>query len=283
MGNSNGLYFYCINVKNDTSPVSKFRKEHMIRRFKLAAIKKYKFVKAIEYQSSATDFYTDGCEPWYQNQDQWLKDVACYASHLLAIKEFIKSGKNEAVICEDDILFCDDFMDKLNQLKSNLAQDYNLLTLTYMITDPIRTELKDGMFRMPDLDNNPVWGAQAYLITRKYALEVIELYDKPLKEKVTSEIIIRNSKGYIAAEPLVIEDCISSIRAPQDCPFHIKQFCYWDFNKFARSDFDQQSPLQHCNKDMAWPSFYWTFGLEKEPMTDQQIRDQITEIINKFY
>lgn len=261
--------FYCINLESSAD-----RKDRMIKRFELANITDYKFVAAADKNNSQVDYYTegsnfvsDGYANHYFTIDQWRKDMACYASHFLAIKEFLKTDAVEAIICEDDILFNHKFMEMFNNIRPGLDPHYQILMLCYMTCSPFDNTIVNQTFKIPAHEHSPIWGAQCYLISRQYAEEVIKLYDLPLTKlrqyegKITSEIILRRSKGYIAVTPLVIEDCISSVRAVQDCPYHLKHFCFWPWAEYAASDFSQESPLRHLSVEMAWPGYFTLFNL----------------------
>jgi hypothetical protein len=90
---------------------------------------------------------------------------------------------------------------------------------------------------------------------------VLKTYDRPLDEivfdngKLTSEVVIRRSNGCMARYPLVIEDCIDSVRAPQDLPFHMKHFCHWDWHNYSLSDLKCESPLASLTTDKAWKDY----------------------------
>ena len=74
-------------------------------------------------------------------------------------------------------------------------------------------------------------------------------------DKLSSEIILRNSNGYMAAVPLVIEDCISSDRAIQDIPYHVRHFCYWNYSNNNLSDPGGLSPLKNMSPSDAWEDY----------------------------
>jgi GR25 family glycosyltransferase involved in LPS biosynthesis len=64
---------------------------------------------------------------------QWKKDVACFASHIQALKQFIASGEAEGLICEDDTLFHNNFVQKYTTMMQNLPYNTSLVSLTYML------------------------------------------------------------------------------------------------------------------------------------------------------
>lgn len=112
---------------------------------------------------------------------------------------------------------------------------------------------------------------QCYYITSAYALQIVEQFDHPLsilveksslasnmlkeEKKITSELFTRTSGGYMTSIPLVIEDCISSCRAPQDIPYHLRHFCRWNWNNYSKCDSQRESPLADMQPSDAWPGY----------------------------
>jgi hypothetical protein len=74
--------------------------------------------------------------------------------------------------------------------------------------------------------------------TKYEGKEYVHFHENDSNPKVIAEHIIRFSNGYLAANPLAIEDGINSIRAPQDLPY----YCHWDWNNFNLGD--PESPLR---------------------------------------
>lgn len=267
---------YCINL-----PQSIGRRSRMEQRFVSARIDNVTFVDATSHESALVDYYAKGATSWYADPTQWRKDLACYASHLLAIRSFLAHGGPYGLICEDDILFRNGFRDHFDVLMEHLPNNAPLLSLSYMATTTFDTtsivsqnESTDGirwieeepgdLWRYPS-DGLNVWGAQCYLISREYGQHVLETFDRPIRElseygNLTSEIILQRSNGYLSAVPLVIEDCIDSVRKPLDIPYHLKHFCYWNWENFSESDPNKESPVSLLAPNRAWPTYRCLFG-----------------------
>jgi hypothetical protein len=220
------------------------------------------FVDATDTSSNLVNYYIHNCCNWYNTETQLRKDAACYASHIKALRLFLEtSDANACVICEDDILFHNNFLTLFQNILDNLPSDTPLVTLAWMISGPVDQTVVNSYFWKIDPEN--VWGAQCYYITREYAMDAIDKFDRKFNslvltydlDKVTSEIIIRKSGGYMVTVPLVIEDCIDSDRAPQDLPYHEKHWCYWDYNNYDASDFDYQSPLIELSVNSCWTGY----------------------------
>lgn len=229
---------YCINLKT-----SKQRCERMEQRFKQRNfIDAVTFVEAIPRESYLVDYYTQQMTPPFYSKYKWRGEIACFASHLKAIREFVthsSSGEDYALICEDDILCHNDFLRRYVEMINNAPPSTPLILLGYMI------EKKDGLCWAgvePEKCNlitltKHIWGAQMYLISKEYAVKALSLYDRPLVEVestlLTSEVIIQESGGMLVYPPMVIEDCIDSDRAPEDLPYHKKHFDSWGRNNYS--------------------------------------------------
>lgn len=261
---------YCINLKD-----SKERRARMEKRFEEKKIlDKVTFVQAIPFESQIINYYRENSQSsysWMKDEEksriQHLKDIACYASHIKAIRIYLEeSQSNFALICEDNILFHNNFLSNFHNLFNNVPKDTTIISLTHMNTGPIDQTcvgLVPEMQNLWKINSEYTWGAQAYLISKDYTVQVLNLFDHPFdvlmknfnEEKISSEIIIRRSEGYMASTPLVIEDCISSDRAPQDVSYHVKFFCYWDYSNYNLSDPNKLSPISRTTPLDAWKGY----------------------------
>lgn len=268
---------YCINLRSSTA-----RRDRMYQRFTTAGLlDKVTFVDGIAPNMPIVDHYLASCpNPYGTNVTQHRRDGACYASHIKALRRFLENPDADAcLICEDDILLDNHFIPKFQQLYYNLPAGAPLLCLTWMIDGPIEQVYVGKNIDVRNLwkiDPEHTWGAQAYYITRDYALRCIDAFDRShvtlLKHldinKVTSEIIIRRSGGYMAAYPIVIEDCIDSDRATQDIPFHLRHFCRWDYACFINSDPERLSPLAKMSPSNSWPGYPFEKRMEMPKKSD---------------
>ena len=240
---------YCINLKS-----SPHRKERMETRFAHHGLTEaVTFIDAVSKESPLVDFYAQDKSCSHQESNYCSKcrgGLACYASHLKAIRQFLQDGGDIGFICEDDILLHNNFVGKYVKIIRNLSEKVPLITFCYMMNG------YDGCHWVgiyPDkqnlmtIDSVNTWGAQMYLLTKDYALEVLEYYDKPIKyidgESGYPEAIIRQSKGYMTYPPLVIEDGIDSDRDPGDLEYHHHHFRYWGYENYSASEKEHISPL----------------------------------------
>lgn len=248
MGNDNSKTLvlpkiYCINLASSTS-----RHERMMNRFRAHGLShKVTFVKAIPYQSALIDYYGEGVQPWYSSVDQWRKDLACYASHLKAIRTSLEDSIDEegALICEDDILLHNNFIERYGQIMNNVPSGTGLVSMSYMIEDWNNGFTSAGvnpiLGNLYTFNKKVTWGTQLYWISREYGLKVLNDFDKPLRYlenyfPLTSEIIVKESKGYLAYPPLAIEDGLDSDRAPADLPYHHKHFSRWGYHNYSKTE-----------------------------------------------
>jgi GR25 family glycosyltransferase involved in LPS biosynthesis len=260
---------YVINLKRSTD-----KKARMETRLKNAGFTDVKFIEALQPGDNEVEFYAQNKNPW-TNLGQWYKDLACFGSHLKALKTLIDSDAGVALICEDDILFHNEFATIANDLIS-LINSASLLSFTYMISEPIDQTYIVRLDKEPEpgviwhsnapiseciyyglwrIDNKATWGAQCYLIDRNWAEKIYSDLHRPVTNAISSEAIILRSGGLMTSVPLVLEDNISSDRAPQDSPFHLRHFSRWNYNNYNRSDPDRESPLARMNPTDSWPGY----------------------------
>lgn len=289
--NIQDLPFYIINM-----PKSVERKARMTKRMEKIGLKDVNFVTAYDTSSEEVKFLGGNAKPWYTDVNQWKRDLACMASHLEALKVFLSSKHRVAVICEDDILFHNSFVRLGNLLIASMPAGTPLLTFGYFLTQGIdqtyihkvpeavhdaelpalwsvealaahgRKDAKEPMVSpaiphgLWKMDKDYTWFAGCYFITRQWAAKMYRELHEPVKEKITSEEILRRSSqngppGLISAVPLVVEDSISSDRAPQDLPYHVKHNSRWQYSNYSDSDPDQLSPLAKLKPENAHPGF----------------------------
>lgn len=245
--------FYCINLSTSVE-----RRARMEERFRHHQIDNIEFIEAIDKNSEEVQLFHGDAHSTYDDINTWNSEGACFLAHLKAVKKFIVDGGDECLICEDDIILRNNFKDEYTKVKENVPDDFTLVSMSYMI---YKWEGYDWSGKMRSKENlctlHPIytWGAQLYLMSRLYALEVINRYDKPFVQiqsneeikswtqdqiahnrKHTSEIIIRESKGYICYPVLAIEECYQSDRKPEDIPYHVNIFKQWGYNNFSDSE-----------------------------------------------
>lgn len=179
------LYVVC-------NPTVEYRREAMKRRLNNIGVTKQSHIIDGGDQSSELVSYYDG--------DTYGRGVAaCVIGHLRALRAFVDSKQSYGCVLEDDVLFRDDFVERINDYLVKYA-DQTLIQI-FCISGQF-----DGPCRMG------LYGTQGYIISRDYAKLALERYDKPMRYWSndvfhTSEAIIMYSGGIcLSSDPLVIED-----------------------------------------------------------------------------
>lgn len=128
------IAIYCINLES-----SELRLRRMQERFTITGLININFIKA-KTPETAQEYGKDMDKGYigthYPDMSYFMKDVACYASHMLALKTFVESDNECCLICEDDILFHNNFLGLLNDTIVN-SNDAKLISLSYMLSGPI--------------------------------------------------------------------------------------------------------------------------------------------------
>lgn len=106
------LPIYCINLNH-----AKNRKDRMLNRFNYHGL-----TQQVHFDSVLRDFHK------YPITDIVRSEAACLVSHLKAIKEFLKTNKDQVIICEDDIMLHNNFRFELNKLSENIPETFSLIS-----------------------------------------------------------------------------------------------------------------------------------------------------------
>lgn len=147
-----------------------------------------------------TIFITSVCEgdSLYEHYD----NNGCLVGHIKALRSFIKSHKEKALILEDDILFHDEFKVMMNDILDKYLDKeiIQLYTMSFIEED---SSCEEG-----------VYGTQGYIIQRSYAIEWLTNFDKPPRywpDTIfkSSEAITMYSQGIVIKDPPIIEDNLS--------------------------------------------------------------------------
>lgn len=146
---------YYINLKNRTD-----RNELMLNQFDKFNIKNFKRIEAID-KNNIKLF----------NNEMSSSEIACSSSHLIAIKEFLKSTSSFALICEDDLDISNilKLNFSFNDFSKNIVGDYCLQTSVATREEiPLDFQIKKRSF----------WdfGTMSYIINRDYAEKLISNY-----------------------------------------------------------------------------------------------------------
>lgn len=210
--------FYCISLASRPD-----RRKRMENRFKSQGLlEKVTFLDATPVGDKLIDFYGEDMPRGLKSFSSGFKlnydaVYGCYASHIRALKMFVQSDHQEAIIIEDDVMFRDTFSSDFQTVYENIPDDAPLVQLCYIVTAwnmawAGKDKTRNNLYKMKA---DSTWGTQMYLIRREYAIQCIEKYDKPLKnftevmiEARTSEMITRTGDGYLVYPILAIEESV---------------------------------------------------------------------------
>lgn len=206
----------------------------------------HEVVDALERDAPEVDLYRDPAKDTSQDRGA----AACFASHLRALRRFVASGADEAIVAEDDVVLEKNFAVAFAQLRSNIPDDCPLVCLGYLVwnwegfrpagRDPSRSGLRTM--------GADTWGAQMYWIRRSWAQECLRRLDRPfasietLQAHKNSETITRDAGprgGLVAVPPLAVEDLTGSLIVPEaGVANHPEALSRWSRATF---DYDEDS------------------------------------------
>jgi len=151
--------------------------------------------------------------------------AACFASHLRALRAGLASGEEEFIVVEDDVRLVLDFQARFVSLRENIPPTTPLTSLGYLVWrwDGFLWKGLDASKENLTIMGPDLWGAQMYLVTKRWAERCIERLDRPLPDIVTndirtSELIIREASregGLVAYPPLGIQELSGSTLVPE--------------------------------------------------------------------
>ena len=243
---------YCINMES-----SKDRRARMEKRFKFFNLTdKVVYIKAVDRSKPIIEYYHMEVEKLAKHSEHlWISEMACFASHLKAIRTFLEEGGEECIICEDDIILKNDFVKEYEKARKDFRpagtregvnQAPFIVALSHMVESWEGSKTIKGSLRSVNVKK--LWGTQMYWLTKEYAMHCLDEYDKPYKylkpnepagERYhTSELIVREEyetgKGALVIKPpLCIEEGCESERKQEDMPYHHNLFMQWGYNNYA--------------------------------------------------
>jgi len=191
------IIFYWINIDK-----SIYRRKFMEKQFEIHKINN-KRISAITPEK-LNDLLIDN-EPYYcgnecckyNNCNDCKFEYSCSTSHLEAIKEGYKSGKEYFIICEDDIYF--PFKIDYNELIKSLPDDWDIFQMM-VLDEEANINLYNNYYKknINYIKFNPymrLFSTGMYLINRKGAKKLLKLFidNKNNKYELTSKTINRQA------------------------------------------------------------------------------------------
>jgi len=184
------INFYWINIDN-----SIYRKKFMELQFSKFNInnKRISAITPITLNSYINDtspyFCGNNCCNYSNNKDCPF-EYSCSVSHLEAIKEGYKSGKDYFVVCEDDIYF--PFKINFEEIIRDLPEDweiYQMMVLDDIANIELNKLYENGINIIKYNCTNRLYSTGMYLINRRGAIKLLKLFidKKNNKYELTSK------------------------------------------------------------------------------------------------
>ena len=165
---------YCLNYENPE------RRASMLSRFKAAGFNDNEFV--LHRGASINDQRISGRGLISHTEKCW----SCMYGHLDMIRDFIDSGEEHGIFCEDDILIDQDIKERLNHIIIDFdSMSLDTLLLGYLITHPMTDgDIKSVYVNLQTAETttfryytyDDIWGTQMYMLSREQAKRIIEKY-----------------------------------------------------------------------------------------------------------
>lgn len=226
----------CINLER-----SKERKQRMTQRLKNLNLE-FSFITAFDCLNEIADPNNLLHQSWkplfmqYKTSKTYAAEKCCLLSHLKAIKTFLDMNIEESIIIEDDVCFRKNFVDEFQELYTNIPQTQGIVLLGHMV-DVFNSEVCEWAgreierYNLLKIKEQHLWGAQAYLIRRDNALEVLKRFRSQSEKEsdyILSESIFRIPETLVAYPPLCIEECLdTNIQSDIELERHKKVFDRW--------------------------------------------------------
>ena len=166
------------------------------------------------------------------NSNNRLSDIM--ESHMNNINLFYNSDNQFGIMCEDDIYLHKLFKNKINDVIDDLIfNELDIVLLGYLINSfpdnygTLSYVSKNNNFYTY---NDNLWGSHCYLITKKYAKQLIDYYNSNKKISDSPDWIITKltKKRRFVWPPLAVEEGIVKTNDQGQINFHhsCKNFLY---------------------------------------------------------
>lgn len=203
--------FYCINLKQSTDRKKSAEKTAQLHGINLT------FVEAIDGKDEIHNHF---------RYTRTAGELGCMLSHLKALRTFVESKHETALILEDDFEMHEDFHQLLKKVFSVWDKDRNGLILLspYISTTDLPAPVhKIDSITIFDITSN-VWSAAGYVITRQFAQKCLsEFNDNP--NGLSETEVIQRPGALFVLPPLVIENGSASNIIPGREKINTK---YWN-------------------------------------------------------
>jgi len=178
---------YCINLKS-----RKDRKEKMLFQFE-------KLKLNVQWIKGEKIYFTLRKNKHKKYNFSLKGQLGCLKSHLKIINDAIKNNYENIIIFEDDVIICDDFVERLNNIEKYIPKDWDVIHLAgncyhhYEKHQPYSEKINKYIMK-----NNQVYGTFALLINKKIFKILKNLYKKKKynTDNIHVEEIQKNYNSY---------------------------------------------------------------------------------------
>lgn len=101
--------------------------------------------------------------------------IAATIGHIRAMKQLVDDGFDWGIIIEDDVRFHKNFNEVVGLLEKSVT-DADIVSLGYVNFPTGTPEYIEGIPILKNVGLSNPWGAQCYMITRKYAQYLVDLF-----------------------------------------------------------------------------------------------------------
>lgn len=167
------------------------------------------------------------------------KHVACFISHLRAVRQFYETHAPWGLIGEDDLVLHKEFGPRYESVMRNVPDGTPLVTFCAMVEDWSNSPWAGrdpGQKNLVRIDPDKLWGTVLYGLSHEYAGRALERFDRSFDALplVTSEVIVRQSEGLLSYPLLAIEEGLDSDRGdPAALPYHRAHFEAWGLEHYG--------------------------------------------------
>lgn len=171
-----GIYF--ISLEKDIK-----KRENLAKLFKKYFIH-MKWIKAINGKELSTiDFYTKQTN-YYKKNRQLISpsEIGCLMSHIKTLEAFLSTSKKYALIFEDDIIGTDADIEKILVALQYFDEDCFIYcggmdgrnSSKYIFG---KRQIAKNIFVLPDFSKKHLWRTCSYLVDKKSAKKILDLYN----------------------------------------------------------------------------------------------------------
>jgi len=149
------------------------RKNHIIEMFKRQGITEYEFIENFDKESLTEEELSI-----FSNLN--LSEISLFLKHIYIYKKIIEKY-DEALIVEDDIVLCENFIFKLQQYKTQIPKHYDIVYLGNGCNLHVCSQAIHPSQHIYEIKEKYSKCTDSYLIQKKACLQLIDYFEKGIK------------------------------------------------------------------------------------------------------